>query len=424
MGRTRHGRRVCGRVRLTRSRDHARADPLTLDLRRVLGIQALRAFLYGFASVLLGATMAGSGLSDAQVGLVFTAILVGMAVASTLVGFGAHRLGWRRAYILLLIVMGCAGAVFAVTANPLALVIAALTGTLSTDPNESGPITSIEQGMIGQAPAHTRVRIFGRYNATAYLAGALGALAAGVPSLLRGAGWGLPGDRWFFLIFPIVAVPCVVLAVRLSGSVEAQNTAEAGSRSTLKASRKAVLKLSALFSLDSFAGGFVVQAFVVFWFGRRFGASTETMALVFFVSGLLQAGSSIAAVRVAQRFGLLNTMVFTHLPSNMLLILLPLAWSLSLAVFVWWSRVALSQMDVPARQAYVAAMVEPDERVAAAAFTNTARYISRPIGPVLAGSLMQTVSLGAPFFAAGSIKALYDVAIYIVFRRVPLPDDN
>ncbi len=397
-------------------------DPIAHDLRRVLGIQALRAFLYGFASVLLGVTLASSGLGDAQVGLVFTAILVGMAAASMLVGIGAQRVGWRRTYALLLGVMGCAGAVFAVTSNPVALVVAALTGTLSTDPNESGPITSLEQGMIGQAPPHTRVRIFGRYNAVAYVAGAAGALAAGLPSLLRNAGWGIPSDRWFFLMFPVVAVACVVLAVGLSDSVEARITAEEEPRSTLEASRGTVIKLSALFSLDAFAGGFVVQAFVVFWFGRRFGASIESMAFVFFVSGSLQAVSSIVAARVAMRFGLLNTMVFTHLPSNLLLMLLPLAPSLPIAVAVWWSRVALSQMDVPARQAYVAAMVEPQERVAAAAFTNTARYVSRPFGPALAGSLMQAVSVGSPFVVAGSMKALYDVAIYLMFRRVPVSD--
>jgi len=394
-------------------------DRVTGDLRRVLAIQALRAFLYGFASVLLGVTLADRGLSDAQVGLVFTAILAGMALTSVLVGFGAHRLGWRKAYALLLIVMGCAGAVFAFTSNPVALVIAALTGTLSTDPNESGPITSIEQGMIGQAPAETRVHVFGRYNAVAYVAGAAGALAAGIPSL---AGWAVSRDHWLFLIFPVVAIPCALMAMRLSDSVEAETAAERTPRPTLVKSRTTVTKLAVLFSVDSFAGGFIVQAFVVFWFGRRFGASTEVMAFVFFVSGFLQAGSSIVAARFGQRFGLLNTMVFTHLPSNLLLILLPFAPTLAVAVAVWWCRVALSQMDVPARQAYVVAMVEPDERVAAAAFTNTARYLSRPIGPAVSGALMQAVSVGSPFFVAGSIKAIYDVAIYLTFRRVPLPE--
>jgi MFS family permease len=397
-------------------------DAIAADLRRVLAIQALRAFLYGFASVLLGATFAETGLSDAQVGLVFTAILVGMAAAAFLVGVAAHRLGWRRAYAGLLAVMGVAGAVFAVTSNPVALVIAALSGTLSTDPNESGPITSLEQGMIGQAPSETRIRVFGRYNAVAYVSGAIGALAAGLPSVLRDAGWGIPHDRWFFLVFPVVAVPCALIAMRLSDRVEVRATRPDGSRSVLTTSRSTVTKLAVLFGMDSFAGGFVVQAFVVFWFGRRFGASTQLMASVFFVSGFLQAASSILAARMGHRFGLLNTMVFSHLPSNVLLMLIPLAPTLPLAVAAWWGRTALSQMDVPTRQAYLAAMVEPDERVAAAAFTNTARYVVRPVGPALSGALMQSVALGAPFVVAGSLKIVYDAAIFATFRRVRLPD--
>ena len=398
-------------------------DPrIAADLRRVLAIQALRAFLYGFASVLLGATLADSGLSDAQVGLVFTAILVGMAVTAFLVGVAAHRLGWRRAYAGLLVTMGVAGAVFAVTSNPVALVVAALSGTLSTDPNESGPITSLEQGMIGQAPSETRIQVFGRYNAVAYVSGAVGALAAGLPSVLRNAGVGVPHDRWFFLIFPVIAVPCALLAMRLSDRVEVEAASGEGGRSALSASRAKVTKLATLFAMDSFAGGFAVQAFVVFWFGRKFGASTELMGAVFFISGFLQAASSIAASGLGRRFGLLNTMVFTHLPSNVLLMLIPFAPTLPLAIAAWWGRTALSQMDVPARQAYVAATVEPDERVAAAAFTNTARYVVRPVGPALSGALMQSVSLGAPFIVAGSLKVVYDAAIFFTFRRVRLPD--
>ncbi len=400
----------------------ATAETIASDLRRVLAVQALRAFLYGFASVLLGTTLADSGLSDTQVGLVFTAILVGMAVTAFLVGVAAHRLGWRRAYAGLLLVMGVAGVVFAITTDPVALVIAALSGTLSTDPNESGPITSLEQGMIGQAPSETRIRVFGRYNAIAYVSGAVGALAAGLPSVLRNAGWGIPHDRWFFLVFPLVAVPCAVIAMRLSDRVEVRAVNADGARSVLGTSRAAVTKLAVLFGLDSFAGGFAVQAFVVFWFGRKFGASTELMATVFFISGFLQAGSSILASRLGRRFGLLNTMVFSHLPSNVLLMLIPLAPTLPLAVAAWWGRTALSQMDVPTRQAYLAAMVEPDERVAAAAFTNTARYVVRPVGPALSGALMQSVALGAPFIVAGSLKIVYDGAIFLTFRRVRLPD--
>jgi predicted MFS family arabinose efflux permease len=174
--------------------------------------------------------------------------------------------------------------------------------------------------------------------------------------------------------------------------------------------------------MDAFGGGFVVQAFLVFWFRRRFGAGLELMGLVFFVAGLLQAASSIVAARVAARVGLLNVMVFTHLPSNLLLAVVPFAPNLGLAVALLLARFALSQMDVPTRQAYVVGMVEPGERTAAAATTNLARYAVRPAGPVAAGALMQTVGLGAPFIVAGTIKVVYDALLYLTFRRVRLPE--
>jgi len=184
-----------------------------------------------------------------------------------------------------------------------------------------------------------------------------------------------------------------------------------------------VTKLAVLFSFDSFAGGFIVQAFLVFWFGRRFGATAEQMAIVFFVAGLLQAASSIVSGRVAQRFGLLNTMVFTHLPSNVLLMLIPLSPVLWGAIALLLARVSLSQMDVPARQSYVVSAVDPEERVAAAAFTNTARYLTRPAGPVLGAALMQ-VAIGAPFFVAGACKIVYDLLLFRSFKNVALPDGD
>jgi predicted MFS family arabinose efflux permease len=185
-----------------------------------------------------------------------------------------------------------------------------------------------------------------------------------------------------------------------------------------------VLKLAALFGMDSFAGGFIVQTFIVFWFGRKFGASPASMGLVFFVAGLLQAASSIASGRLAYRIGLLNTMVFTHLPSNVLLVLVPFMPTLGWAVAVLLARYALSQMDVPARQAYVVAMVDPQERTAAAAFTNTARYVTRPFGALGAGALMERVAFGAPFMVAGVLKIAYDILLYSTFRKVPLPKER
>ena len=428
--------------------DEARTD--RTDLQLILGIQAVRAFLYGFGSVILGSALASGGLSDFEVGVVFTAMLAGMAASSIAVGLAGDRIGRRRAYAGLLLVMGAAGAVFALTRSLPLLVLVALTGTLSTDPNESGPITSLEQAMMGGAPAAMRAKVFGRYNAVAYLAGAIGALAAGGPDAFRRLVPALPADQRWLLAFPVLALVCAALARRLSGAVEAGTRVEgvghrAGGRGEgvgrgaerrggpasrsarprpLDHSRRTVIRLAALFGMDSFAGGFIVQTFIVFWFGRKFGASPASMGLVFFVAGLLQAGSSIASGRLASRIGLLNTMVFTHLPSNVLLVLVPFMPTLGWAVAAMFARYALSQMDVPARQAYVVAMVDPRERTAAAAFTNTARYVTRPFGALGAGALMERVALGSPFVVSGALKIAYDVWLYATFRKVPLPKEG
>jgi len=392
------------------------------DLRLILAIQALRAFAYGFGSVVLGAALANSGLGQGQVGLIFAAMLAGMALVSIGVGMRGERIGRRKLYAGLLLLMGVSGAVFALTTLLPLLVLFALTGTLSTDPNESGPITSLEQAMLGQASPEVRTRVFGKYNAVAYLAGSFGALAAGGPDKFRGVLPAMPTDQRWLLLIPVVALLCVLIALRLSPSVEATGEGKPASKPLVR-SKATVSVLAKLFSLDSFAGGFIVQAFLVYWFNVKFGASVQLMAVVFFVAGLLQAGSSIVSGRVAHRFGMLNTMVFTHLPSNVLLIMIPLMPTLELAIAMLLLRFALSQMDVPARQAYVVAMVDPEERTAAAAYTNTARYVTRPFGALGAGAVMQ-IAIGAPFVVAGSLKIVYDLLIYKKFRRVPLPEDS
>jgi MFS family permease len=390
------------------------------DLRHILWVQAIRAVLYGFGTVVLGTALADSGLSDTEVGLVFTAMLAGMALATVAVGVIGDRIGRRRLYTVLLIALGVVGAAFALTDSFVVLILFALTGLMSTDANESGPITSLEHAMIGQAPESARVHVFGRYNAVAYLAGAVGALAAGGPAFMRGIWAGAPSDQRWLLLFPLGALACLALARSLSPEVEIVDPALA--RRPLERSRKTVFTLSSLFALDAFAGGFVVTTFIVFWFERKFGATQELMSVVVFVTGLLQAGSSIVAARVGARFGLLRTMVFTHLPSNVLLLLIPFMPSLGTAIAMLLGRSALSQMDVPTRQAYVAAMVDPEERTAAAAFTNTARYVARPFGPAIGSALMQHVAFGAPFVAAGALKSVYDLVLWRVFKRVPLPE--
>jgi predicted MFS family arabinose efflux permease len=394
------------------------------DLRTIFAVQAIRALLYGFGSVLIGASLAEAGYSDAEVGWVFTAMLAGFAVTSVAVGTRGDRIGRRRLYAGLFLVMAGAGTVFALTEWLPALVIAALTGTISVEANESGPITSLEQAMIPQATRTPldRNRAFARYNAVAYLAGSLGSLAAGGPDFFRRLFPAVPASQRFLLAYAGVGIACAFLASRLSPRMEAGEELTTERKFPLVRSKGRVAGLAGLFAVDSFGGGFVVSSFIVFWFQRKFGASTETMGLVFFVAGLLQSGSSIAAGWLANRIGLLNTMVFTHLPSNILLILVPFMPNLPLAVTMLLARFAISQMDVPARQAYVVSVVEPGERTAAASYTNTARYVVRPAGPALGGWLMQAVSRSAPFVAAGALKIVYDLLLLATFRRVREPD--
>jgi MFS family permease len=385
------------------------------DARRILLVQALRAFAYGLGSVLIGVTLADLGLSGGQVGLVLGALLAGMALVSLVLGRFGERFGRRRWYIGLLVVMGIAGVVFALTSSVWLLVLAALTGTVSTEVVESGPFTSLEQAMLpSAAEGHDPTRLFGTYNTIATLAGSLGALAA-----ICTRGVDVEAQR-FLLLYPVAALAAVVVAAGLTATVEARPVEPSAPRRPLERSRSIVTRLSGLFALDSFGGGFVTQAFLAYWFTEKWGTSTATLGVVFFTIGFLQAGSFQVATRLAGRIGLLNTMVFTHLPSNLLLALIPFAPSQAAAIALVFARFALSQMDVPTRQAYVVAVVAPEERVAAAAYTNTARYVVRPIGPLLSGPLL-TVAVGAPFVIAGAVKCVYDVGMYALFRRVEEP---
>jgi predicted MFS family arabinose efflux permease len=390
------------------------------DLWTIYAVQALRAVLYGFGSVLIGSALARAGFSSFRASLVFTSMLVGFALMSIAVGTRGDYLGRRRVYGALFVVMGLAGTVFALTKSLPVLVLAALTGTISVEANESGPITSLEQAMIPQAagPASARTGAFARYNAIAYLAGSVGALAAGGPDFFRRFFPAVPASQRFLLAYPAVAMACVALTMRLSPQVEAGEELTRERRFPLVESKKKIAALSALFALDSFGGGFVVNSFVVYWFSKKFGASTETLGLVFFFAGLLQSGSSIAAGRLAERIGLLNTMVFTHLPSNVLLILVPFMPTLPLAIAMLLARFAISQMDVPARQAYVVGVVGPAERTAAASYTNTARYVVRPGGALLGGYVTDAVALSWPFVFAGGLKIVYDLILLATFRRV------
>lgn len=360
---------------------------------------------------MIGVTLADRGVSDAAVGLVLGSLLAGSALVSVLIARYGDRVGRRRCYRLLLVAMAIAGTVFALTEWLPALLLAGLSGTVSTEVVESGPFTSLEQAMLPHAAAvRERTQLFGTYNTVATLAGSFGALIAFVGS----------SPEWL-LAYPLAACAGLLVSARLSPTVEVGHALSEQPRPPLHRSRGIVARLSALFALDSLGGGFVPQTFIAYLFARKYDATPQTLAIIFFAIGILQALSFQAAVRLAARIGLLRTMVFTHLPSNLLLIAVAFAPDLTSAIALLLARFALSQMDVPTRQAYVMAVVEPSERTAAAAYTNTARYFTRPIAPLIAGPTLRA-GLGAPFLIAGALKSVYDLGLYLTFRTVAVEE--
>jgi len=388
------------------------------DVRLVLVSQAIRAFGYGFGAVLLASTLVERGLSAISVGVVLGALVAGTVVAQLAIARWADSWGRRRSYMTLYLILGLSGFVFASSAPLWLLVAIALTGALSAEVIESGPFTSLELSMIaGRLDADALTRGFGWYNAIAAAAGSLGALSAALPQLARTFWDDAPPDRVWFLMFLPVAALGMFIARRLSSRVEV--AAPPLKPATLGPSRSSVSRLAGLFALDAFAGGFVVQTLIAFWLIDRFDATTATVGALFAAIGVIQTVSFLVAPLLARRFGLLRTMVFTHLPSNLFLAAVAFAPSLPVAAGLLLVRSSLSQMDVPTRQAYVMTLVTPEERTAAIAYTNTARYLVRPIGPLAAGAAL-TLAVGAPFLIAGLLKAIYDLALWSWFRTVPL----
>jgi MFS family permease len=395
------------------------------DARRIFLLRGLRAFAYGFTSVVLGVHLAhlkdAHHLSSFQVGAIVTAALGGAAALSALLGARGDRIGRRRAHVALSFAMAGAMAVFAFTSSFLALFLLALTGTVATTFLEAGPFVALEQAMLPNAvPQALRTRSFGRYSAIAYVAGSVGSLAAGGPDAIRHYLHTAPSSQRWFLLPAFLALISAAIAVRLSPTVEAP----AGDRKPLGPSRKKVYKLSALFALDGLGGGFVVNTLIIYWFSSKFGTSTAVLGVIFFGVGLLQGGSVLVASRIAERIGLVKTMVFTHLPSNLLLIAIPLVHSQAWAVVFLLARFALSQMDVPARQSYVVAVVTPEERTAASSFTTTAKSAAQAVSPSISGPAVQAAGTGLPFYLGGGLKILYDILLWRSFRKIHTPEEE
>jgi MFS family permease len=392
------------------------------DVRLLFSARSVRLFAYGALSVVLALYLHEAGLTGAQIGLLFTLTLAGDAGISLWITTTADRIGRKRMLLLGAGLMILAGIVFILTGNPVLLMIAAIVGVISPSGNEIGPFLSLEQAALSQLlPSEERTRAFAWYNLAGSLATASGALCGGFLSQgLRHTGLSeLASYRAVILGYAACGFVLVVLFLLLSPAIEAAATVPAKKRVLgLHASKGVVLKLSGLFALDAFAGGFVIQSMVAYWFHIKFGVDTGLLGSIFFGANILAGVSALLAVRIASRIGLINTMVFTHIPSNVLLCLVPLMPNLGPAIAVLLLRFSISQTDVPTRQSYTMAVVAPDERSAAAGVTGIARSIGASISPALSGVFLAYPSLlSAPFLVAGGLKIVYDLLLYRSFRK-------
>jgi MFS family permease len=399
-------------------------DVLTTDGYILFGTRLIRMFAYGFLSVVLVLYLAQLGLSEGLIGLLLSLTLIGDAAISLWMTTSADRFGRRRILIAGAGLMVFAGVLFALTDRVTLLLIAAIIGVISPSGYEVGPFLPVEQAALSQiVPDERRTQVFGWYNLVGSFATAAGALAGGgMTELLQQAGvLPLNSYRTIVILYGVIGLLLALLFTRLSSSVETAHSASARTwfHLGLHRSRSVVLKLSTLFGLDAFAGGFVVQSLVAYWFHIRFGVEPAALGGIFFGANILAGVSALAAAWVAARIGLVNTMVFTHLPSNLLLMLVPLMPNLPLAIIVLFMRFSISQMDVPPRHSYTMAVVAPDERSAAAGVTGIARSVGAAISPTFAGAfLSSSVLLSAPFFVAGGLKVIYDILLYRSFRAV------
>jgi len=404
-----------------------RADIVLLFATRIL-----RMFGYGFLAVVLVLYLDAIGLSGAEIGLLLALTLLGDAGVSLWLTTHADRVGRRRVLLAGAGLMLVAGLVFVATPVFAILLVAATFGVISPSGNEIGPFLAVEQASLSQlVPDRRRTSLFARYQLAGSLATAVGTLAGGATSQAAIAGGAGEADAYRYVIvgYALVGVLLALLFSRVSARVEVPaarvDDARIRDRLGLHRSRGVVLRLSALFALDAFAGGFAIQSFIAFWFHQRFGIDPATIGLVLAGANLASGLSALAAGRLAARFGLVRTMVFTHLPSNVLLMAVPLMPTLPLAVATLLARYSISQMDVPTRQSYTMAIVEPDERSAAAGVTGIARSLGVATAPLLAGPMFATVALASlPFLISGGLKIVYDLLLYRSFRRLRPPEER
>ena len=403
------------------------------DTKLLFAARITRLFAYGFVSIVLVLFLAETGLSGSGIGAILTSTLAGDILVSLWITMIADRLGRKNMLLLGALLMVMAGLVFFVTSNPVWLTFAAIIGIISPSGNEIGPFLSIEQAALSQlVPDKRRTTVFGWYNLVGSFATAAGALAGGwLAQLLQESGLSaLESYRYIMAGYAGCGVVLLLLFSMLSKDSEVHPVAEmqkngaTGRYLGLHQSRKVVFKLSSLFALDAFAGGFVVQSMIAWWFHARYGLDEGVLGSIFFGANLLAGVSALLATSIAGRIGLVNTMVFTHIPSNILLCLVPLMPNLWSAITVLLLRFSISQMDVPTRQSYTMAVVNPDERTAASGVTNVARSVGAAISPTLGGLLMaDPVLFSASFIIAGGLKIIYDLCLYRMFQKIRPPEE-
>lgn len=397
------------------------------DRRLLFAAATVRSFASSFQSILLGVYLAGAGFDALRVGLVVTAAILGTAALTLLIGLFADGLG-RRRLLVAVSALTAVGAVALAAAPVFPVVLAAcLMGAINTTGKDRGHVAALEQAILPDTcRPEQRNWTFALYNLLSSMAAAAGALFTGAPVLLqRWAGLPeMPSYQAMFLLYGVLALIVGGAYIGLSPGIEVPSSRRQQARafSTVR-SRKVVGGLAGLFALDAFGGGFVVQSMLAYWFHVRFGLSLEALGLLFFGTSIMNSLSYLVAARLADRFGLLNTMVFTHLPSNLLLMSIALAPSVAVALVLLLLREGLSQMDVPTRQSYTMAVVHPDERTAAAAVTTLSRNAAQAVGPAITGALIQTAALSAPFVIGGALKVIYDIALFLTFRRTRPPDE-
>ncbi len=408
---------------------------LTNDGRFLFITRIVRLFAYGFLSVILVLYLAELGLQETEIGLLLTLILIGDTLISLWITTNADRIGRRRMLIVGAILMIFAGVFFALTRNVILLLIAATIGVISPSGYEVGPFLSIEQATLSQIVSDDkRTQVFAWYNLFGSFTTAIGSLCGGtLVQLLEQTGVSPLGSyRMVVIGYAAMGLVLAFLFSRLSSAVEAPRVrAPVSSPSDTKRllglhkSRRVVFKLSALFSLDAFAGGFVLQSILAYWFYVRFNVQPALLGSIFFGANVLAGLSALAAARVAKKIGLVNTMVFTHIPSNILLILVPFMPNLPLAIAVLLMRFSISQMDVPTRQSYTMAVVSPDERSAAAGITGIARTAGSSVAPVVTGPFLANPALlSFPFIIAGGLKIIYDLLLYRSFKAIKPPEEE